>query len=147
MGSYLFSGIWCRCAGLAMQHCPPSQLLFGSVEHPLTCSAHGRVIPGVMKCIRTIAPVWIKYKTFLLHLSLVVDTDIKAADRVGEVIHPRPSAPCFWICSLQGLSEPAIVFRPPWTCPLRVCLTLFENRLNYSIVHEHGKYPLGWWFC
>lgn len=49
----------------------------------------------VMKCVRTIAPVWVKYKMFLLHLSLVVDAEIRAVNRMDEVIHPRPYAPSF----------------------------------------------------
>lgn len=46
-----------------------------------------------MKCIRIIAPVQIKYKTFLLQL--VVDAEIRVVDRMDEVIHPRPYAPGF----------------------------------------------------
>lgn len=101
----------------------------------------------VMKRIRTIVPVWIKYKMFLLHLSLVVDAEVPAVNRMDEVIHPRPYAPSFWQFVVHKDSEPTILLRPPWTCHLRMFLTPFENHLNFSIVDELGKYPLGWWFC
>jgi len=48
-----------------------------------------------MKCIRTLAPVWMKYNMFLLRLSLVVDAEIRAVNRMDEVIHPKPYAPSF----------------------------------------------------
>lgn len=43
---YLFSDMWHRCAGLAVQFSSQSCLPFGSTEHPLAFSAHGGVIPG-----------------------------------------------------------------------------------------------------
>lgn len=82
----------CGCAGLALWHCPMSWLLFGSVEHPVTCSVHGGIIP---RGIETMVPVWVKHRTLLLHLSLEEDADARAASRMDGVIHPRPYAPHF----------------------------------------------------
>lgn len=89
-------------------------------------------------------PVWIKHRLYLLHLSLEEDADVGTSKQDGW---SDPSqAICsslLTVCTLQRLSKPAILFRPPRTCPLRLCLTPSENHLNFSIVHELENHPLG----
>lgn len=48
------------------------------------------------KCIRTIAPIWIMSKAFFLWLSLIMDAEIWAVNRMDEAILPKPYAPTFW---------------------------------------------------
>lgn len=51
------------------------------------------------------------------------------------------------VCSSQGFSEPAVVFRPLWICPLELCITSFEDTVQFSVVRELRKYPVGCWLC
>lgn len=123
-GSSLLLHAWCGCAGLALWHCPTPWLLFGSVEHPLSCSVHGGIIP---RDIRTIVPVWIKHRTFLL-LSVTGRGCWHTSSKQDGWSDPSQAicSSFLTVCTLQRPSEPAILFRAPRTCPLRCVNSLWK---------------------